>query len=292
MGIHKRRLGDRFDGRLIRTIDPFYKIIPYIMRTRVDAQVYFEDKMDIDNIEAYIKEKRNEGIKNIGFLQVLIAVLVRTLSQKPGLNRFIAGQKIYARNEIMVSLAVKKDLDPNSAETTVKIKFKPEDTIFDVIEKVNSAVGENKKVGSSNDTDKIARLVMLCPGFIAKFIVWVIRTLDYFGIMPKLINNLSPFHTSIFVTDLGSVGIQPVFHHLYEFGTTSIFVAFGLKHKEKFIDKANNIIDKKFINIKVVADERIVDGQYYAGAFRIVRNLMMHPERLELPPDKTEEDIE
>lgn len=292
MGIHKRHLGDRYDGRLIRTMDPFYKIIPYIMRTRIDAQVYFEDKMDIDNIEAYIKAKRNEGIKNIGFLQVLIAVLVRTLSQKPGLNRFVAGQKIYSRNEILVSLAVKKDMDPNSTETTVKIKFNPEDTIFDVIEKVNAAVQENKKVDNSNDTDKIARLVMLCPGLIVKFIVWVLRTLDYFGIMPKLINRVSPFHTSLFVTDLGSVGIQPVFHHLYEFGTTSIFVAFGLKHKEKYIDKTNNIVDKKFINVKVVADERIVDGQYYAGAFRIIRSLMMHPERLELPPDKIEEDIE
>lgn len=291
MGIYKRRFGDRNDGRLIRTLDPFYKIIPYIMRTRIDSQTYFEDKIEIDTIEAYIRAKRNAGIKNIGFLHVMMAVLVRTLSQKPSLNRFIAGQKIYARNEILISLAVKKKLDPDSPETTIKLKFRPEDTIFDVVEKLNAAIAENKKIDSSNDTDKIAKLIMFCPGFIVKFLIAIVRALDYHRIMPKFINEVSPFHTSAFITDLGSIGIQPVFHHLYEFGTTSIFIAFGAKIKEKVIDKEDNIVEKKYINIKAVTDERIVDGHYYASSFKFIRNLMQHPESLELPPEKVYEDI-
>lgn len=291
MGTHKRKLGDRYDGRLIRTLDPFYKIIPYIMRTRIDSQTYFEETIQIDSIEEYIRDKRNSGIKNIGFLHVMIAVLVRTLSQKPGLNRFIAGQRIYARNEILISLAVKKKLHPDIPETTVKFKFKPEDTIFDVVKKVNAVIAENRKEDSSNDTDKVAKLIMYCPGFLIKMLMAVMRALDYHRIMPKFINEVSPFHTSIFVTDLGSIGIQPVFHHLYEFGTTSIFVAFGAKRKEKSIDKDNNIVEKKYINIKAVTDERIVDGHYYASSFKYIRNLMQHPESLELPPEKVYEDI-
>jgi len=291
MGTHKRRFGDRNDGRLIRTLDPFFKIIPYIMRTRIDAQTYYDDKIEFDNIEEYIRAKRNAGIKNIGFLHVIIAVLVRTLSQKPGLNRFIAGQRVYARNEILISLAIKKKLHPDSPETTIKLKFNPEDTIFDVVEKLNAAIAENKKVDNSNDTDKIAKLIMYCPGFIVKFLIWIIRVLDYHRLLPMTLNELSPFHTSAFVTDLGSIGIQPVFHHLYEFGTTSIFVAFGAKIKEKVIDKENNVVEKKYINIKAVTDERIVDGHYYASSFRFIRNLMQHPESLELPPEKVYEDI-
>lgn len=291
MGIYKKRLGDRYDGRIIRTINPFYKIIPYIMRTRVDSQNYFDDKIEIDNIEAYIRAKRIAGIKNISFLHIMIAVLVRAISQKPGLNRFIAGQKIYARNEILISLALKKKLQEGSPETTVKLKFQPEDTIFDVVEKVNEAIEENKKVENSNETDKTARLIMFCPRLIVKQLMWVLRTLDYYGILPKLINRVSPFHTSIFVTDLGSIGIQPIYHHLYEFGTTSIFVAFGAKQKEKVINKDDNIVEKKFINIKIVTDERIVDGHYYASAFKFIKNLMQHPERLELPPENVVEDI-
>jgi pyruvate/2-oxoglutarate dehydrogenase complex dihydrolipoamide acyltransferase (E2) component len=96
----------------------------------------------------------------------------------------------------------------------------------------------------------------------------------------------------MFITDLGSLGIQSIYHHLYEFGTTSIFVAFGAKGTEKMIDKDNNIEQKRFVNIKIVTDERTVDGQYYASAFKIFKRLLQHPERLENPPEQVLEDIE
>lgn len=287
-----KRFGDRYDGRLIRSINPFYKIIPYIMRTRMDAQNLFEDKLDISRTEAYLRAKRNSGVKNLSFLHVVVAALVRTISQKPGLNRFIAGQKIYARNEILVSLALKKQLNENSDETTIKLKFEPYDTLFDVAAKINADVMENKDTNTKNDTDRTARIIMLCPGFLVKFLVWFLKTLDYFGLMPKSINRVSPFHTSVFVTDLGSLGIQPVYHHLYEFGTTSIFVAFGAKRKEKIIDRNNNFIIKKYVYLKIVTDERIVDGYYFANAFKLFKSLVENPELLEVPPEKVFEDME
>jgi pyruvate/2-oxoglutarate dehydrogenase complex dihydrolipoamide acyltransferase (E2) component len=242
-------------------------------------------------VESYLRGKRNAGMKNLGFLHIVIAAIVRTLSQKPGLNRFVAGQRIYARNEILISLAVKKDLKEESPETTVKIKFEPADTIYDVMEKVNKVIEENKKEEVNNDTDKTAKIISLCPGFLIKFIVWFMAKLDYHRIMPKIINRVSPFHTSIFITDLGSVGIQSAYHHIYEFGTTSIFVAFGTKKKERVIDADNNVVEKRTINLRVVADERIVDGHYYARAFRLFNRYMLNPERLEVPPEKVVEDL-
>jgi hypothetical protein len=289
---YKRYVGDRYDGRLLRTIDPFYKIIPYIMKNRSDAQTYFDDKIELTAIEEYLKGKRKGGIKNIGFLHIVMAAMVRTLSQKPRLNRFIAGQRIYARNEILISLAIKKQLHEDSPETTIKLKFKPTDTIFDIAEKLNKAMGENKNIETKNGTDDIAHIIMMCPGFLVKFIIWLIKVLDYFGFMPKAINRLSPFHTSVFITDLGSLGIQPVYHHLYEFGTTSIFIAFGMKQKEYALSKDNDVIEKKIVNIKVVTDERIVDGYYFAGAFKLFKRLMNSPEKLELPPEQILEDID
>jgi len=287
----KKRFGDRYDGRLLRNIDSFYKIIPYIMKDRVDAQTYFEDKIEINAIEQYLNEKRKAGNKDIGYLHIIIASMVRTLSQKPRLNRFIAGQRIYARNEILISLALKKHLHEDSPETTIKLKFQPTDTLSDIAKKLNEAIIENKKDDTENNADISARLIMMCPRFLVKFIVWFIKTLDYYGWMPKMLNKLSPFHTSVFVTDLGSLGIQPVYHHLYEFGTTSVFIAFGSKQKEKILDKNNISIEKKFVNIKVVSDERIVDGYYYASAFKLFKRLMQNPERLDTPPDKVIEDI-
>ena len=287
----KKRFGDRYDGRLIRSADPFFRIIPYVMKTRTDAMVFFDERLDLEPIETYLKMKRYKEKKKMSFLQVAMAALVRTISQKPAVNRFVAGQKIYARNEILISLAVKRELTEDSPETTIKFKFDPTDTIDDVAEKVNVAIEESKK-DQTDDTDATAKIIGACPGFIIRFIVWFMGFLDYHRKMPKTIYKASPFHTSIFITDLGSLGIEPVYHHIYNFGTTSIFIAFGTKHKEKVIDKDNNIVERKFINLRIVGDERIVDGFYFASAFKLFKKLMMHPEALEVPPEKVIEDME
>lgn len=292
MAGRKRRFSDRYDGRRIRTLNAFYGIIPFIMRSRSDSQNYFEDRIEIGHTEAYLRRKRKEGSHNIDFLHVMIAAMVRTISQKPALNRFIAGQKIYARNRILVSLAIKKELKAGSPETTIKFEFDPAVTLAEVAARVNSAVSENRRPETSNSADRTARLFMLCPALLVKFLLWTVRLLDYFGRMPKALNNASPFHTSFFITDLGSLGIQPVYHHLYDFGTTSVFIAFGSKIKVRELSADNGVIEKKFVNIKAVTDERIVDGHYYASAFKLYKTLVQHPERLETPPESVEEDIE
>lgn len=291
MAERKRRFGDRYDGRRLRTLDPFYKIIPYVMRYRVDSQNFFEDKIEISHTEAYLRKRRKNTNVNVSMLHVLIAAMVRTIALRPALNRFIAGQKIYARNEILVSLAIKKELNIDSPETTIKFKFEPTDTLPQVAEKMNKLIEENKALDTKNDTDKLARLIMICPGWVVKFIVFLMRCLDYVGLMPRIINELSPFHTSFFITDLGSLGIKPVFHHLYDFGTTSFFVAFGIKMREREIDSNNNIVNRKYITMKVVTDERTVDGHYYASAFKLFRTLVQHPEKLEVEPVNLQPDV-
>jgi hypothetical protein len=288
----KRRFGDRYDGRKLRSLDPFYKIIPYIMKTRIDAQNYFEEKIEISNTESFIIRKRKETGERISFLHVIIAAMVRTISQKPGINRFVAGQKIFARNEISISFVLKKEFNEESPETTLKVKFNAADSFMDIVRKVNTAIEENRKPDTKNDTDKLAKLIMAIPGQLVRFLVWILRCLDYIGLMPKIINRLSPFHTSVFITDLGSIGIQPVYHHLYDFGTTSLFVAFGIKMKEKVINSDNEITNKKYVRVCVVTDERIVDGHYFATAFKLYRNLIKRPEVLDHPPEKVYDDVD
>lgn len=292
MAQRKKRLGDRYDGRKLRSLDPFYKIIPYIMKTRIDAQNYFEEKIEISSTESFIIRKRKETGERISFLHVIIAAMVRTISQKPGINRFVAGQKIFARNEILISFVLKKEFNEESPETTLKVKFNADDTFMDVVRKVNTAIEENQGSDTKNDTDKLAKLIMAIPGQMVRFLVWVLRCLDYIGLMPKIINRLSPFHTSVFITDLGSIGIQPVYHHLYDFGTTSSFVAFGIKMKEKVINSDNEITNKKYVRVCVVTDERIVDGHYFATAFKLYRNLIKKPDALDQPPEQVYDDVD
>jgi len=292
MAEYKKRFGDRSDGRRLRTLDPFYRIIPFIMKNRVDSQNYFEEKIEISRAEAYLRKKRKTSDTNIGLLHLLVAAMVRTMALRPALNRFVAGRRIYARNEILVSLAIKKELKVDSPETTIKFKFEPTDTLIDIARKMNEKIEENKVLDSANATDKTAKLIMLCPNFIVRFIVFLVTVLDYFGLVPKFLLEVSPFHTSFFITDLGSLGIGPVYHHLYNFGTTSIFVSFGTKFREKVVDSDHNIMEKKYIGVKISTDERIADGHYFASAFKLFKTFINNPERLDLPPEKVESDVE
>lgn len=292
MAGYKRRFGDRYDGRRLRSLDPFYKIMPFIMRSRIDSQNFFEEKIDITHTESYLRKRNKSSEVKIGMLHVFIAAIVRTLALRPALNRFVAGHGIYARNEILISLAIKKEMKVDSPETTIKFKFEPTDTLEEVAIKIDEQIKENKLADTSNETDKAARLFMLCPGLVLKFVVFVIRLLDYFGLMPKALNRVSPFHTSVFITDLGSLGISPVYHHLYNFGTTSIFVAFGTKRTERIIDSSHKIISKRYMTARIVTDERIADGHYFASAFKLYKSLIQNPERLEDPPEKVIPDVD
>jgi hypothetical protein len=287
----RRRLGDRYDGRRLRSLDPLYLMIPYIMRTRGDAQNSFEDRIDVGAVEAWLHAQRAGG-RNLSFLHFFVAAYVRTVSQRPRVNRFVAGQRIYARNEILVSFALKKRLDQDSPETVVKLAFPPTATVFEVAKDIEAAVTRNRAAAAENDTDVTARLFMLLPGFVVRFAVWALTALDGWGMLPRALHRVSPFHTSVFITDLGSLGIAPIYHHLYEFGTTSVFVAFGAKERERTVDDQGQVVVRKTVGMKVVTDERICDGYDFVAAFKYFTRLFRHPEQLESPPAQVVEDVE
>lgn len=272
--------GNRPDGKRIRKIPAFYKIIPYIMKKRSDSQVFFEDRIYLDNVTEYIKEKKEQGIA-IGHMDIMIAALGRLLNERTHLNRFIMNRRIYQRKETSVSLAIKKQLIDDAIETTVKFKIKPEDTLEDVANQIDSVVKKNKEEATENSTDKLANFIMSFPNIFIKGIVALVELLDAWELLPKAVIEASPLHTSAFLTNMGSLGINPIYHHIYDFGTTSIFVAMGPKKYEK--DAEGNI--RKYIDIKVVADERICDGLYYARSLSLYKKYIENPKLLDVPSE-------
>lgn len=286
----KRRLGDRHDGYRVRNLDlPFY-IIPNIMRSRLDSQIFFNIPIDIENLEKYVHKKRSEDIPNLRIIHVAMAAALRMFATRPQLNRFVAGKKIYAHNNISFSMTVKRALTDEGSETEICPVFEPTDTIFEVVEKFNSEV-EKAFAEEESDTDKINRLVGMTPTCIKTFIVFVLRNLDKIGLMPKFITKASPFHASAYITDIGSLGIDSVYHHLYEFGTVSCFMAMGKKQYLPCIKSDGTLGQKKIINFRFVLDERITDGHYYAASIRQFTRFMKHPELLEIPPENIPEDL-
>lgn len=285
----KKKIGDRYDGRRITKADPTNIIMPFIMKERSDSQVFFDIEVDISKIEELVKEKRKSGI-NVRTMDYIIAIIVRTISQYPRMNRFIAGRRCFARDDITISLAVKRELSADSPETTVKFDFEPTSTVNDVIEKVESLITDTKKEDDENDMDKLLKLLNVLPRFLLSFIVNTLMLMDFYGIMPKAIHKISPFHTSVFLTNMGSLGTDPIYHHIYNFGTTSIFIAMGKKRKQRVINKDGKIVERKFMKLRFVADERIADGYYLSIALKYIASLFENPELLENPPEKIEID--
>ena len=288
---YRRRIGDRKDGRLLRSLSPFYRFIPYIMVKKNDACNQFEDTVEISEAERWFRAKRQEGWKSIGMLHLFIASYVRAVSQMPGLNRFVGGQKLYARNKIEVVMTVKKALTIEAEETTIKVVFEPTDTVFDVYRKLNEKVDEIKANDEDNNTEKVAGALMKIPGLILKFAVWILNIMEYFGIIPQALLDASPFHGSMIITDLGSIGIPPIYHHIYNFGNLPLFVAFGAKRRVTELDRVGVPVERKYIDYKVVMDERTVDGMYYALAFKYLKYFLKNPAELEKPPESVKEDV-
>ncbi len=283
--------GKRPDGRVIRNLDPMQKIMPYIMKTRTDSMNMYEDTFPCDVWDTYIKEKEMQGIK-MGYMHILIAALVRLLAQRPQLNRFVMNGKIYARPKIWVSFVVHPTLKDGSTGTTIKLCFEGTENIIEVAQIVNQAIEKEttKRVGE-NGTDKLLRVLMnMIPGPLIKIVINTLMWMDKHSIMPKFIIDLSPFHTSIFVTNLKSLGINHIFHHVYNFGTTGLFFAMG-KEKKIPVTKGEETAHEKHMGFGLVSDERFCDGLYFAMSLRQMRKFMRNPASLETPLEKKVEDV-
>lgn len=286
---YSRKFGDRYDGYRVKNVDPFFYIIPQIMSERVDSQVYFGDEIDITLLEQFVREHANSDIPGLKLYHVIIAGLVRMLALRPYFNRFVSARKIYQRNYISVSMAIKRQGDSEET-TTLKVHFDPKDTLEDVARKFNHEVEQNKKIIDENGTDRTAKILGHLPTFFVTAAVSFLKFLEKHGKLPKAINRVSPFHTSVFLTNMGSLGIQPIFHHIYEFGTTSIFIAMGNKTSKTELDLEGDVVKRRKMGIKVVADERICDGAYYAAGMRMLGKFLKNPQVLLHPPAVVNED--
>ncbi len=286
--------GDRNDGRKIRSLSPMAQITAYFQVERNTCSNLFEESFEISHVERYIRQKRREGLTDFGLTHVLLAAYVRGLCKYPQLNRFISGQKVYSRGEdIQYCMVVKKEMTLESPDTSIKVHLSRKDTAEDVYRKLNAAI-EEVKASQELDSgiDNLIGYFNLIPGVVLKFVVWLLKLMDYFGWLPKFLTELSPFHGSLFFTSMGSLGIRPIYHHLYDFGNIPCFGAFGCKRRALEIQEDGSVVQKKYIDVKFVLDERIVDGYYYAAFFKHYRSILRRPEMLDLVPEELIDDID
>lgn len=284
--------GCRIEGRRVRTINGMSRCMAYIMPERNDASNTYADDFDITEADRYCRMKIKEGMKSFSMLHVFLAAYVRVVSQRPGINRFIGGQEIYSRYSIDVVMTVKKTMSLDSPDTCIKVYFEPTDTIDEVYRKFNKVVAESTGDSGDNGFDSLSGTLLKLPRWLLRLFVWLLNKLDYYGKLPLSLLEVSPFHGSMIITSMGSLGIKPIYHHIYNFGTLPIFISYGKKRSKNVYQEDGTIARRKYMDLKVVTDERICDGFYYASAFKLMKKYIENPELLETPPEQVFEDIE
>ena len=275
-----KKRGDRFDGYWLRDEAPALgQFMAYLMPNRADNEAHINVDVDTRPLDAFLA-KKNEGLTEdkYTYLHVFLAAMVKCFVLRPRMNRFISGTKrIYSHKDFTVSMVV---LRPGGGDTMSKITIKPQDTIFSVQDAINNYVADNR-VENSNSLDKTMN-VILNMGFLVSFIGTVLRFLDKHGWLPKVLINASPFHASLLISNLASIRTNHIYHHVYEFGTTSVGITMGNTRLVARQTKDGVVFDK-CMPLGVVMDERIASGHYIAQAFTRFKSYLKNPELLEEP---------
>ena len=279
----------RADGKLLKHSDPMYRIAAHIMAKRSDSMNSITLDVPLEPLESYIRQKKKEGIP-MSHMAVLFAAFNRTICEFPALNRFVVNKRLYARNEIAIGMVVLK-AGATGAETMGKIYLQPEDTIFDVEKRIEKYVEDNRDNAGENKTDKIIKTLVGLPGLL-RIAVSVLKWMDHHNLLPKSIIDASPMHQTLVFTNLASIRTNHIYHHVYDFGTTSMAMAAGNTREVPRRLRSGEIVHEKCLPIGLVMDERIATGYYFACAFRRLKEYLKNPALLEQPPEKVVADPE
>lgn len=257
--------------------------MPFLMPTRTEAMVFFEQQIDLERTLAYIEARRARG-DEINLFQIILAGLVRIFAARPQIHRFVAGRRLYQRRTIELSFSVKKAFSDEAKLTTVKVAFEPSDTLDDVARRVREAVGVGKGEPSTV-SEKEMSVISRLPRFAVRGAMTAQRVLDYFNLLPSTMIANDPMYASMFVANLGSIGLDAAFHHLYEYGTIPLFAAIGRVHRAPVVTGDDQVQVRSVVDVRYTFDERITDGLYCARSLELLRGWIEDPTTLERPLD-------
>lgn len=286
MAQKKRKWGDRKDGIWLKDLPPLNRIMPGIMPNRADNEAYINVDIDLRPLEAFL-EKKNEGrtVDKYTFFHLISAAIAKAFILRPRMNRFICNNKVYQRRNVTVAFVVKKKFNDYSEEGLAYLEYDPRDTLDTFHEKIMKVIHQTRKDGASDTSSNAMEIITKLPQFLINLIVKTVLWLDKHGWAPDALIGSDPNHAAIFLTNLGSIGLEGGYHHLVNWGTNSCFVVLGKKYMKMEYDKDGNCDLHEVIPVGITLDERIADGYYYSGTVALVKELLAHPELLELPAD-------
>ena len=281
----------RPDGKFITNLSNTRRIMPFLMHGRTESTVYYEQHVEVEKAWKFVENFQKETGLKASILHLIIWRSAQVLNERPGLNRFVAGRRIYQRDGIWISFSMKKEMNDDAPLVVVKKKINPDWTFEETVREIQGGIKKGRE-GAKSVSDKEMDLVFLFPMFMVSFFTWLLRTLNHFGWLPRSMIKADELYSSVFIANLGSIGLQPAYHHLYEWGNTPIFMALGTNEPRMALDERGRPAVKDMMTIKYSFDERVNDGFYSIKALELLKNLVENPEMdLEKStPEKVTED--
>ena len=278
--------GDRKDGKLVRDIDGMHFICPIIYPNRCDNEAFIYEKIDLTNVNKYLKNKNKDNPEyKYNLFQVIITTMSKVLYLRPQMNYFIQNSNLYERNDKSISFVVKKKMDEKSGEGLAFIHLKEDYNIDTIHNEIKDIIYSQRSGGSDGSSDSMDMFLKM-PRFIGKFLVHIIMFLDRHGWVPKFLIESDPYYSSVVLTNLGSIKMHAGYHHLTNWGTNSIFLAIGEEKLRAFFDESGKATMKDSVDIGFTIDERIANGFYYSKTIELFKYILENPELLEEPLNK------
>lgn len=277
----------RPDGDLVKDENFTRKMMPFLMPNRNQAIVFLEQHIDVTNSLAYL-ERVNAGQpeKRLSFFHLVACACARAMGMRPKMNRFVVGRRLYQRKRMEFSFAVKKKLSDTGVMTVVKLPFEADDTVFSIRERIDAAISRGRGDKLTGSEKEMALATKLLPRFMLRFVTSFVRCLDYFNLLPASMIDADELYTSLFLANLGSVGLEAPYHHLYDWGTAPLFGAIGKIEKTPVVNDRGEIVARDMVTFRWSFDERVCDGFYCARSLDIMKEYLARPELLEKKPSE------
>jgi hypothetical protein len=269
----------RSDGDRVKGLSPERRFMPFMMPTRNESLVFHEQQYDIAKTRRWLRDfNRANPPQSATMFHLFLWASAQGLDRFPPMNRFVLGRRIYQRRGVQISFAAKKEFSATAPIVTVKKSFAPNEPFAPAVKDMADRIGEGRG-SDQRRVDKELRLALMLPGLILRFVLWFLRKLDFFNLMPRSMIESDPMYASLFVANLGSVGLDNTFHHLYEYGTISIFAVMGTQKKALVVGRDGSPEVREVLQIRFTLDERIIDGMYAGESMQLVKKIMEDPER-------------
>ncbi len=291
----KKQRGDRKDATWIRDADPLHSFMPYLLLGRTDNEALLNDEVDITNVIKYLEKKNSEQPDfKYTIFHVVLAAIAKTIYLRPAMNRFLQGHRLYQRDHISFSFVVKRAFSDHASEALVIMKMDTESDVSpleQIYSRVKKEINYVRKENKTDDTTNFISILNKIPRPLLRLVAKFLFFLEYHGKTPAALEKMDPYHATCFVSNLGSIKMTASYHHLIDWGTNSFFVIIGEKKWQPVFKQDGSYEMKELLPLGFTIDERIADGFYFANSIKILRNILQHPEILDLPIQTPIDDI-